>query len=128
YDMPCGVEFIGDAATVVADRGNWLVKTGDAKTTEEAMALAANYKKESALSDVGNHVRDFLSCVKTRETPACSVDVGRNVALYAHMANIGARSGKGSLQWHADSQSFKNKDVNPFIMPHYRKNWQLSSI
>lgn len=128
YDMPYGVEFIGDAATVVADRGNWLVKTGDAKTTEEAMALAANYKKESALSDVGNHVRDFLSCVKTRETPACSVDVGRNVALYAHMANIGARSGKGSLQWHADSQSFKNKDVNPFIMPHYRKNWQLSSI
>ena len=128
YDMPYGVEFIGDRATVVADRGKWSVKTGDAKEAE-AMEAATSYRKQSTGSDVGNHVQDFLHCIKTRETPSCSIEVGRNVALYAHMANIAARVGDGNLIWDTRRQLFTNsKAANALIMSPYRKAWELSSV
>lgn len=129
YDMPYGVEFIGDSATVVADRSDWTVKAGGNKETKEAREIAAKYKKQSSFSDVGCHVRDFLRCIKARETPSCSIEVGRNVALYAHMANIAARAGDGSLSWEAGRQSFINsKRANALIMPSYRESWRLSSV
>lgn len=129
YDMPYGVEFVGDSATVVADRSDWTVKTGETKETEEAMEIAAKYKKQNSFSDVGCHVRDFLDCIKARETPSCSIEVGRNVTLYAHMANIAVRAGDGSLMWEAGRGSFENSnEANSLIMPRYRKNWRLSSV
>jgi predicted dehydrogenase len=129
YDMPYGVEFIADKATIVADRGKWVVKTGNPKDTEEAMAVAANYLKQSAFSDVGNHVRDFIQCVKSREAPSCSIEVGRNVALYAHMGNIAARSDAGSVMWDSKRQLFENNmAANALVMPQYRKAWELSSV
>ena len=129
YDMPYGIAFVGDKATVVADRGKWSVKTGDPKETEELVELAANYQQKSDFSDVGNHVRDFIQCVKSRDTPSCSIEVGRNVALYAHMGNIAARTGAGSVIWDAKRQLFENnKAANELVMPSYRKDWELSSI
>lgn len=129
YDMPYGIALVGDKATVVADRGDWTVKTGDSKETEEFMTLAKDYKKQSSWSDVGNHVRDFLSSVKSRESPSCSVEVGRNVAQYAHMANIAVRSGEGSLSWDVSRQSFTNsKAGDSLIMSPYRESWRLSSV
>ena len=129
YDMPYGVEFIGDKATVVADRGNWSVKTGDSAGTAEAMSVAETYRKKSNHSDVGGHVRDFLECIKSRNTPSCSIETGRNVALYAHMANIAARTGEGSLEWRPGSQSFNgSRAANGLVMPAYRKAWRLNSV
>lgn len=40
-----------------------------------------------------NHVQNFIECVKTRQKPACDVEVGRNAALYAHLGNIAYRTG-----------------------------------
>jgi len=129
YDMPYGVEFIGDKATVVADRGNWSVKTGDSNDTEQAMLEAAKFRKKSSHSDVGNHVRNFLDCIASRDKPNCSIETGRNVALYAHMGNIAARSGDGKITWQAERQSFDNsKAANALIMPQYRNAWKLPSI
>jgi hypothetical protein len=123
------VEFIGDKATVVADRGNWSVKTGDSNDTEQAMLEAAKFRKKSSHSDVGNHVRNFLDCIASRDKPKCSIETGRNVALYAHMGNIAARSGDGKITWQAERQSFDNsKAANALIMPQYRNAWKLPSI
>jgi len=129
YNMPYGVEFIGDRATVVADRGSWQVAAGSPEQTAEALSVAEGYRKKSNYSDVGSHVRDFLGCIKSRRTPSCSIEMGRNVALYAHMGNIAARSGAGSLIWDPKRQLFENnKAANALVMPSYRKDWELSSI
>lgn len=129
YDMPYGVEFIGDRVTVVADRGDWMVKAGDEKDTDQAMLEAENFKKTSEFGDVGNHVRDFIDCIKTRKNTNCSIETGRNVALYAHMGNIAARAGAGRLVWNESNQTFvNNSKANDLIIPAYRKAWELSTI
>lgn len=129
YDMAYGVEFVGDEATVVADRGNWSVKAGDTKHTEDAITAAEPFRKARSHSDVGSHVRDFLESVKSRKKPACSIEQGRNVALYAHMGNIAARTGEGLLQWDVTRQCFgSNELANALIMPQYRESWCLSQV
>src|SRR5690606_29019189 len=91
--------------------------------------LAAKFRKKSSHSDVGNHVRNFLDCIASRDKPNCSIETGRNVALYAHMGNIAARSGDGKITWQAERQSFDNsKAANALIMPQYRNAWKLPSI
>src|SRR5690606_32969979 len=129
YDMPYGVEFIGEKASIVANRDNWEIKLENKKDSEQARVEAAAFKQKSEFSDVGNHVINFIECIRTRKAPNCSVEKGRNVALYAHMANIAARSEAGKLVWDEKSQSFENnKEANALISPQYRKPWELTLI
>lgn len=129
YDMLYGVEFVGDVATVVADRSDWTVKLDNKKDTDQAGLEAAKFKIKSEFTDMGNHVRNFIDCIKTRKETNCSIETGRNVALYAHMGNIAARSEAGRLFWEEKSQSFgNNSKANALIMPEYRQPWELPQI
>jgi predicted dehydrogenase len=129
YDRPYGVEFVGDRATVVADRNDWVVKIENEKDRDQAIFEAESFKKASEFSDMENHVRNFIDCIKTRNKTNCPIETGRNVALYAHMANIAARSGMGSIAWDESSQTFgDNQKANDLIMPAYRKPWDLLKV
>lgn len=129
YDMAYGVEFIGDKATVVADRSKWTVKVGNSKDKEQVIADATSYIRKSEWSDVGNHARNFLDCIKTQQKPACPIEAGRNVALYSHMGNIAARSGRQDLTWNSESQQFVGGGpANQLLMPTYRTSWRLPSV
>lgn len=129
YDKAYGVEFVGDKATVVADRGDWSVKVGNPKDSEQATLEAAPFKKNRVRSDVGAHVRNFIHCIKTREKPNCSIEMGRNVSLYAHMGNIIARTGESVVHWKDEEQSFTDSSkANALIMPEYRRQWELPKL
>ena len=126
HDMPYGVEFIGDKATVVADRGNWTVKVANKKDREEAIIEAEKFKKTSRFSDVGIHVRNFLDCIRTRNATNCPIDTGNQVAMYAHMGNIAARSAAECLVWDEKNHAFNNPVAHQLIMPTYRDPWKIS--
>ena len=76
-----------------------------------------------------DHAENFIKCIKTRKSPQCPIEAGRNVALYAHMGNIAVRSGANMLVWDDANNKFTNSDkANKFIKPEYRKPWQFPKV
>ena len=129
YGMPYGVEFIGDRSTVVANREKWEVYLENKADKEAAEEEAAAYKLQSGMSEMEHHVRNFLDCIHSRNETNCPIHLGKNVALYAHMGNIAARSAAGMLSWDDSSGLFTNNSTaNRFITPDYHNGWELPKI
>ncbi|MDX1286149.1 MAG: Gfo/Idh/MocA family oxidoreductase, partial [Draconibacterium sp.] len=127
YDTMYGVSFIGDKATIVANRHKYQV-------LPEWDGKAGKHKTEEILFEKGQeshraHVDNFLECIKTRETTSCPPEVGRAAAIHAHIPNIAARLGVDVLEWDDEKNKFTNcKAANDYINPEYRKPWKLPKI
>jgi predicted dehydrogenase len=122
YNRGHGVAFIGDKGTLVVDRGGWEVlpeKPGQ-EGSLEALPRQANDGK-----DHENHVRDFLDCIKTRGTTKASLEIGKDIAILAHMGNIAYRTGS-KLEWDNSKNDFiGNEAASALIKPLYRGPWNL---
>jgi len=129
YNMLFGVEYVGDNATIVANRSEWFVNYEGGKGPREEGEEQKEMDKKSELKDMDVHIKNFLDCIKTRKDPNCSIENGRNVALYAHMGNIAARSGEARLEWDDNRNTFSNSQkANAYIKPEYRNPWKLPVI
>ena len=74
----------------------------------------------------GEHVRNFIDCLKTRNKPACPPEIGRIAALHVHIPNIAARCGESMLLWDDANNRFTNcEKANELITPVYREPWTL---
>ncbi|MFW5761399.1 MAG: Gfo/Idh/MocA family protein, partial [Cyclobacteriaceae bacterium] len=127
YDMLYGMEFIGDYGTIVANRSGWKVNPEFDNDTKSYKTETKELEKGREYHDL--HAKNFIECIKSREEPNCPPEIGRNVALYAHMGNIAVRSGAGLLEWDDTRKRFNNnEDANNFIIPEYRKPWELPKL
>jgi hypothetical protein len=58
----------------------------------------------------------------------CSVEMGKNVAMVAHMGNIAHRTGE-KLLWDKEKNRFSNSEkANGLLVPNYREPWTLPNI
>lgn len=79
----------------------------------------------SSRDSTANLVRNFLDCVKTRETPLCTLEEGHRSTSFAHLANI-ALATKQRLQWDPVAERFTNsEEANHYLHYEYRKPWKL---
>ena len=79
----------------------------------------------SSANSTGNLVRNFLECIKSRQTPLCSIEDGHRSTSFAHLANI-ALAVKDRLQWDPEKEIFtNNKAANKLLHYEYRKPWTL---
>ena len=127
YGMNYGLAFLGEKGTLVVNRGGWEVipEWDNAAKTHKV----AGYKSGKFNGGHDDHMRNFIDCIKKREQTAATADIGANVALYAHAANIAVRSGSYKLEWNAEKGNFgKAKAANALIEPEYRKPWALPKI
>jgi len=70
-------------------------------------------------------IRDFLDCVKSRNTPLCTLEEGHRSTSFAHLANI-ALAVKERLQWDAANERFVNNEkANALLSYEYREPWKL---
>lgn len=127
YDMRYGVEFVGDHGIIVADRGGWQLKP---ENTGNLREQAPDPKVvEMDINSTSLHAKNFLDCIKSREKPVCPPEIGGNVARYAHMGNIVARTNAGKLEWDAKKNKFaNNREANGLVTPEYRKPWDLPKV
>ena len=88
-----GVSFHGDQGTLVVDRGGWKVYDHNENITADASDLLTS------------HVRQFVDCIKTRQTPAASLQVGQMASAMCHLGNIAYRLGR-EISFDATSQDF----------------------
>lgn len=74
-----GVAFHGEHGALVVDRGGWKVYDHSDNVTADASDL------------LGSHLRDFISCVKSRSTPAADLKTGHLSSALCHLGNISYR-------------------------------------
>jgi predicted dehydrogenase len=71
-------------------------------------------------------IRDFLDCIKSRNTPLCTLEDGHRSTSFAHLANI-ALATKERLEWDAVNEKFTNSEAaNKMLHYEYRKPWKLA--
>lgn len=127
YDNMYGVALIGDKGTIKVDRAGYRIIPEWDGDKEEFMIEARQSEKSHEAHSA--HVRNFLDCVKTRQTPSCPPEVGRVAALHVHVANISARIGEPFLVWDDKNNKFANSEkANSYISPNYRTPWKLPKI
>jgi predicted dehydrogenase len=79
----------------------------------------------SSADSTGGLIRDFLDCVKSRNTPLCPLEEGHRSTSFAHLANIALLT-KERLQWDAENERFVNSaKANALLSYEYRKPWSL---
>ncbi|MGK7396476.1 MAG: Gfo/Idh/MocA family protein [Candidatus Cyclobacteriaceae bacterium M3_2C_046] len=127
YDMLYGVAFIGDKGTLVANRSSYQLYPEWNNQEDKPMTRPVEFS--GGQESHAQHVRNFLDCIKTRETPSCPPEVGRAAALHAHIPNIAGRVGESILEWDDDNNRFINcEKANELIKPEYRSPWKLPKV
>jgi predicted dehydrogenase len=125
YGRLYGLAFTGNDATLVADRSGWELFP---ELGEEGYKVPAIPKQNTGHENHEEHVKNFIECIRSRKEPACPIENGRLVALYAHMGNIALRT-NSRLEWDTATSSFgKNKPANDLVTPAYREPWKLPEI
>jgi predicted dehydrogenase len=128
------VELRGTLGTLNAnEKGYKITPTGSGqfqsfKSTLKAEEFSGN---DAMLADgsggdsTAGLVKNFLECVKSRQTPFCSIEDGHRSTSFAHLANI-ALAMKQRLQWDPEKEVFTNsKAANKFLHYQYRSPWKL---
>ena len=124
YDSSYGLVFIGDLGTIALDRSKlilnpeWDNQAKKPKTEE--------YKFTEGKESHGDHVKNFLDCIRSGNKPACPPETGRAAALHVHIPNIAARTGEPLLLWDDANNRFTNSEAaNKLVTPVYREPWSL---
>ncbi|MGK7395271.1 MAG: Gfo/Idh/MocA family protein [Candidatus Cyclobacteriaceae bacterium M3_2C_046] len=73
-----------------------------------------------------NLIRNFLDCVKSRETPWCTLEDGHRSTSFAHLGNIALAMGT-RIEWDPKKEVVTNiKKANDLLHYEYRKPWSLT--
>lgn len=127
YDMLYGMAFIGEKATIVVDRSK--IQVYPEWDEENKKFMTEEYRYTEGRESHGEHVKNFIDCIKSRESPACPPEIGRAAALHVHIANIAGRTGEPVLIWDDANNRFTNSEAaNRLITPVYREPWILPKI
>jgi len=126
YGRAHGVSYIGENGTLVVDRGGWevLAEAPEGKPRMEAVPLI----KKGGESGLDLHVKNFLECMKTRETPNASVEIGGHIARIAQLGNLALRTGH-KIFWDGDKgEVIGDKKAAKLTRANYRAPWELPKL
>lgn len=85
-----------------------------------------NLPDGSSSDSTGTLIRNFLDCIKSRNSPLCTLEEGHRSTSFAHLANI-ALATKERLQWDSVNERFTNSEAaNKMLHYEYRKPWKLT--
>jgi len=132
-----GILFCGTEGSLFLDRGGFEVTPdkvilpygiklvhGDRSTRDITL------KEEKMKGDDGQpaHVRNFLDCVKSRQTPTCDVALSHLSTNTCHLGNIAYKLGR-KLSWDADTETFKgDAEANALLARAPRKGYELPEV
>ncbi|MEP7322058.1 MAG: Gfo/Idh/MocA family oxidoreductase [Saprospiraceae bacterium] len=119
-----GVAFIGENGILAINRELWKVipQIDSGKYLTEAIP-----EVHARANGLDAHTKNFLECIQSRKVTNCTIEMGRNAALVAHLGNIAYRTGQ-KIEWDAKSQKIKNQKGGELIKPDYRSPWVLPMV
>jgi len=129
---PAFVEFRGTKGTLYVSDGRYLVKPerpGQFQAKGERMQeiVESAGPGDQNLDITATHARNFLDCMKSRETPNCDVEVGHRSTTMSLIANI-SLAVRQRLQWNPETETFVgNSAANQLLHYEYRAPWKLEA-
>jgi predicted dehydrogenase len=104
-DRPHGEAFYGTKGTIISDRiGFDLYPEAGARRTTASEPVQRLSVASRDTTDL--HTRNFIECVRTRQTPAADVETGHLSAVVPHLINIAFRTGR-KLLWDAATETIR---------------------
>lgn len=87
YQNGWSITFMGDKATMILDEAGFTVYGEPWKRTNEPLYA------EQAPVPVESHVENFLSSMRTRKDPSCTVEIAAQAVAGPHLANLALLKG-----------------------------------
>lgn len=98
-----------------------MIEPEDYSLSKDDTLLIDGSYKNSAFS----LIRNFLDCVKSREQPWATLEIGHRSTSLAHLGTI-AMMTRERLEWDAINERFTNSNIaNKYLSYEYRKPWKL---
>ncbi|HRC90014.1 MAG TPA: Gfo/Idh/MocA family oxidoreductase [Bacteroidales bacterium] len=128
------VELRGTKGTLYADENGYRItsaRPGQFQTWKKQIEDEIYDLKNESLPDGSSRdstaalVNNFIDCIKTRQTPLCTLEEGHRSTCFAHIANIALKV-KSRLEWDPVRERFTNSEAaNQLLHYDYRKPWKL---
>ena len=107
------------------EKGTMRVDRGRCESDPEDLALDLRSKRPKGIND--GHMKNFLDCIRSRQTPNADIEIGHRSATVCHLGNI-AREVGTKLQWDPKAERFTNSEAaNKLLDRERRKPWELPS-
>jgi predicted dehydrogenase len=122
-----GVEFHGENGILIVDRGGWEVnpETDKLKQPERVFRMTPFPRQEGSSDYHFTHVRNFIDCLKTRQTPRAEVEIGHKSSIACHLGNIAVRL-RRYVRWDAEKEQVSgDPEAQALVGREYRKPWAL---
>jgi predicted dehydrogenase len=126
YDKREGLAFYGENGTLILTRDDWEVIPVVVNNVPR-MEAPVPFKRNEWKGPY-NHVGNFLSCIKSRQLPACDIEIGSRVAILSHLGNISCRLQR-EVRWdNANSRFINDDEANALAKAYYRAPWELPKL
>ena len=112
------IRFIGDKGWIQVDDETNVV------TAEPESILKLRQISARSWANPGDHIGNFLRCIKTRQETICSPEKSHRATTIGHIANICIRLGR-ELNWDPKTERFDDPDANRMISRAMRPPWRL---
>lgn len=119
-DKPVGARFEGSEGMIETTAYPWQARS------EPQSLIAAEFPDGKIRGDATSaHVRNFLDCVKSRQQPVASAEVGHRSASVCHLGNVAIRLGR-NVKWDPKAEQFPGDDeANAMLLRPMRGPWTL---
>jgi len=117
-----GISFHGTDGTLFVDRGGFEIFP---ERTDKGASRCEAVTEKNSNNHNQSHSRNFLDCIKSRQTPISDIEIGHRSTSTAQLGNVALRS-KSVVIWDGVSEQIKgNKEATRYLSPKYRKSWKL---
>lgn len=111
-----GAVFIGEKGKITINRGR--CESDPPELAEEALG-----KRPRGFN--GDHLKNWLDCIKSREKPIADVEIGHRSSTVCHLGNIARWTGR-KLRWDPVKEVFPDdKEANEYLLRQHRKGFEL---
>jgi predicted dehydrogenase len=108
--------FVGERGTLTLDRG---------RLDSEPEELTIDIMSKRPRGPDGNHIAEWLKCIKSRHNPSAHVEVGHRSATVCHLGNIARYVGR-KLKWDpVDERFVGDAEANGYLDYQRRKGYEL---
>ena len=116
---PDGIRFVGTEGSIHVTGGGTL-----SASPAEVLKSVIGPDEIHLYSSPGHH-RNFLDCIKTRESTAASAEVGHRATTTCNLAEISARLGR-KVKWDATTEHFVDDDeADRLLSRSMRSPWRM---
>ena len=108
--------FYGELGTLVVDRGGW-------KVYDQKEPVTARTSDQAT-----THYRNFIDCIKTRQSPNSDIRVGHIASTLCHLGNLAYRLGR-EIRFDPAELNFRDDtEANALLDREYRKPWAIEEL